>query len=397
MDSKDNNSVHSVGFDECDRLSELHGASAVKSPTILSPALTDGDSSSQKTFTEKQHAESSRPTDEADTGQAREKEADPADTTEALAEKHRAADGEQTEAVANEQLQPPQIQPQQQQTKIEDITLKQLYGMLCWLQVGNNRRRWLEKPLDACIMAATECPHLINANPNKLTAKLDELNMARLQIIEKYGGAHKVPQDIRMFEGGPLFVIFQHALTEAPEGSHDAQTRSQLMANATGLKQAACEQPAEPATNMFRDPISQFGKSSSESTLPGSGSRSGSGLNPGSFRNVLENPAFGGLGAGGPIRHQKRTGTMMPNEHPFMQRARRLTPAEVRQMKEELAIRREIGIRDAVLLADWIALRRRELELKEAQIREIVRGAKDGTVENMVRFEEFMRKMYEEM
>ncbi|KAJ2378777.1 hypothetical protein IW150_000584 [Coemansia sp. RSA 2607] len=116
----------------------------------------------------------------------------------------------------------------------------------------------------------------------------------------------------------------------------------------------------------------------------------------------MNSPAFGGpvspaaaAGAGGPTRHRR---TMLPAEHPFMQRARRLTPAEVRQMRDELAVRREIGIRDAVLLADWVALRRRELELKERQLREIAREAqRDTSVEAMARLDEFMRRMSEEM
>ncbi|KAJ1641845.1 hypothetical protein LPJ64_006241 [Coemansia asiatica] len=381
MDTKDNDSTDTAaGFDECDRLAELHGASAVKSPTILSPALTDGDnnsnssssSSSQKTDAEKQQTQDER------------KEAESADTAEAPKETH---------SLANEQHAEATIDQEQQEKKTwkepdpEEITLKQLYGMLCWLKVGDNRSRWVEKPLDACMEATVECPHLINADPRKLTAKLDALNMARLQIIKQYGGAQNVPQDVRMFEGGPLFVLFHHAVSapQTAESPSDALTRSQIMANATGLKRVVSGQPPEPQA--IGGQAARMGNKSSSSSSDFAGS----------FRSVLDNPAFGGPGAGGPMRHQRRTGTMMPNEHPFMQRARRLTPEEIRQMRDELAIRREIGIRDAVLLADWIALRRRELELKEAQIRDIVRGAKTGTVENMVRFEEFMRKMYEEM
>ncbi|KAJ1804302.1 hypothetical protein LPJ75_005620, partial [Coemansia sp. RSA 2598] len=344
MASKENDATGGTGFDECDRLSELHGASAAKSPAIISPALTDGSggnpggSGSQKAG-DRQEDETlcfEQQEDEEQRRQQRETE---------CKEAAEAAGHGDSQAVAEKE---------QSETAPEEITLKQLYGMLCWLQVGDNRKRWMERPLDACVQATSECPHLINADPRKLTAKLDALNMARLRMIDSYGGAGSVPQDVRMFEGGPLFVLFHHAVSAAPEASSDAQTQSQIMANATGLRQPVAEQQQQQQ----------------QQHQPAGGGVATAG--PGSFRSVLENPAFGGLGGGGPTRHHRRAaGPTVPSEHPFMQRARRLTPAEIRQMRDELAIRREIGIRDAALLADWIALRRRELELKEAQIREI--------------------------
>ncbi|KAJ1934187.1 hypothetical protein GGF37_006461, partial [Kickxella alabastrina] len=77
------------------------------------------------------------------------------------------------------------------------LTLKELYGMLCWLQISDNRRLWQSRPLDACTQATRECQHLLDANPRALTVTLDELNMTRLQILEDHQGvAENVPQDL---------------------------------------------------------------------------------------------------------------------------------------------------------------------------------------------------------
>ncbi|KAJ1828767.1 hypothetical protein LPJ70_007177, partial [Coemansia sp. RSA 2708] len=74
-------------------------------------------------------------------------------------------------------------------------------------------------------------------------------------------------------------------------------------------------------------------------------------------------------------------------------RARKLTPAEVKQMQSEMAIRREIALRDAKLLADWTALKRRELEVKELKIREFIRAQEDGTLDSLVKFEEYLKQL----
>ncbi|KAJ1900928.1 hypothetical protein LPJ66_001136 [Kickxella alabastrina] len=278
------------------------------------------------------------------------------------------------------------------------LTLKELYGMLCWLQISDNRRLWQSRPLDACTQATRECQHLLDANPRALTATLDELNMARLQILEDHQGvAENVPQDLRLFPGGPLFVIFNHAVAGQPADAEPvpSETCSLIMANATGAlkkqqQMMTQQQQQQPAV---AEPMStgQYLGDSANTNTSGSGS-----VNSRSRSSTVEKSA--NSGGGGPSRHgtHRVSSGMLPCEHPFMQRARRLTPAEVRQMKDELAVRREISLRDAVLLADWTALRRRELELRERQIREFVREAQDGSVESLVRFEEFMRKIYDE-
>ncbi|KAJ2394206.1 hypothetical protein GGF41_008967, partial [Coemansia sp. RSA 2531] len=50
------------------------------------------------------------------------------------------------------------------------MSLKQIYGMLCWLQVGDNSKKWQEQPLEACKQAVGECPHLVDADAETLSA-----------------------------------------------------------------------------------------------------------------------------------------------------------------------------------------------------------------------------------
>ncbi|KAJ1900208.1 hypothetical protein LPJ66_001614 [Kickxella alabastrina] len=279
------------------------------------------------------------------------------------------------------------------------LTLKELYGMLCWLQISDNRRLWQSRPLDACTQATRECQHLLDANPRALTVTLDELNMTRLQILENHQDvAENVPQDLRLFPGGPLFVIFNHAVAGQPADAEPVPSEmcSLIMANATGaLKKQRQMMPQQQQQLTVAEAMStgQHLGDSANTNISGSGSVNSRSRSP---SGTVEKGA--NSGGGGPSRHgmHRVSSGMLPCEHPFMQRARRLTPAEVRQMKDELAVRREISLRDAVLLADWTALRRRELELRERQIRELVREAQDDSVESLVRFEEFMRKIYDE-
>ncbi|KAJ1840910.1 hypothetical protein LPJ73_006289, partial [Coemansia sp. RSA 2703] len=338
-----------------------------KSPAILSPALTDSSGGERAPS-----AAAARPVDRHEAYAATKAAVEAAERQAEVINEQKAA----TQVDAADEETPPA--PAESATAEEEpgsgvsktITLKQLYGMLCWLQVGDNRSLWLADSLDGCRRAITRCPHLGQASAEMLDSVMNELNSRRLQMIERYGSAEDVPKDTRMFEGGPLFVIFNHAVA-----GRLVEVGSALLANATGVPQDQ-QQQQQPQNHQQK----QY-----------------SGI-----RSLMNSPAFGGpvspaaaAGAGGPTRHRR---TMLPAEHPFMQRARRLTPAEVRQMRDELAVRREIGIRDAVLLADWVALRRRELELKERQLREIAREAqRDTSVEAMARLDEFMRRMSEEM
>ncbi|KAJ2667107.1 hypothetical protein IWW42_005883, partial [Coemansia sp. RSA 1085] len=75
------------------------------------------------------------------------------------------------------------------------------------------------------------------------------------------------------------------------------------------------------------------------------------------------------------------------------ERARKLTPAEIQQMKDEMAIRREITLRDARLLADWTALKRRELEMKEMQLREFIQAHEDGTLDSLSKLEQCIKRL----
>ncbi|KAJ2657636.1 hypothetical protein IWW48_004442 [Coemansia sp. RSA 1200] len=190
-----------------------------------------------------------------------------------------------------------------------EVTLKQIYGMLCWIRAyPDNYRLWHKSQKQACQRAIEECPHLKDASVEALAAKFDELEELRRRLIEEHDGmAINVPRDTRLFEGGPLFAIVDHTLSEEPQS-----------------------------------PV-----------------------------GVLSHGA-----------------------------AHRLTPAEANQLRDEMIIRRRIAIRDATLLADWIAMRRRELELQEAKIRELIRKQQEheycDSAEDLARFEEIIRQFHAE-
>ncbi|KAJ1801501.1 hypothetical protein LPJ59_000221 [Coemansia sp. RSA 2399] len=184
-----------------------------------------------------------------------------------------------------------------------EITLKQIYGMLCWLRAHpTNSKLWSDDRKCACKKAIAECPHLKDIDADTLDAKFAELEDRRRELIAQHGGsADKVPRDTRLFEGGPLFSILDHALSG--------------------------EQQRQPEANSL------------------------------------------------------------------VERARRISPAEISQMRDEMVIRRQIAMRDAMLIADWIAMRRRELELQEAQLRELIRNQPPhGSIEELKRFEEIIKQ-----
>ncbi|KAJ2896725.1 hypothetical protein GGI21_000387 [Coemansia aciculifera] len=223
------------------------------------------------------------------------------------------------------------------------MSLKQIYGMLCWLQVGDNSKRWQDEPLEACKQAVCECPHLVDTDAEQLCAQMETVNEQRKEKIAEFGDAESVPQDARVFPSGPLFSIVNYALS-----GHCASS-ALIEAHGTG-----------------RSPTN-------EETVDSS--------------------------AGGPIRNsqqpQQRPGPYSTTSS-MKERARRLTPAEIQQMRDELAIRREIAMRDAVLLADWTALKRRELEIKELKLRELIRNNQNHSVEGLLKFEEYINSVLQE-
>ncbi|KAJ1924338.1 hypothetical protein LPJ71_000553 [Coemansia sp. S17] len=217
------------------------------------------------------------------------------------------------------------------------MSLKQIYGMLCWLQVGDNSKKWQEQPLEACKQAVGECPHLVDADAETLSAQMDAIDEQRKQKIAEFGDASSVPQDARVFPGGPLFAIVDYALS-----GHCASAL--VEAHGTG-------RPSK--------------------------------------------------GTGGPIRNSRQQSHQQPTQRPepyptaasLVERARRLSPAEIKQMRDEIAIRREIATRDAILLADWTALKRRELEVKEMKLRELIRSNHNGSIEGLLQFEEYINSV----
>ncbi|KAJ2521369.1 hypothetical protein H4217_001427, partial [Coemansia sp. RSA 1939] len=113
-----------------------------------------------------------------------------------------------------------------------EVTLKQIYGVLCWIRAyPENYRQWHRDQEQACQRAIEECPHLKDASAEALAAKFAELEELRRQLIEEHDGmAINVPRDTRLFEGGPLFAIVDHTLSEEPQSpvgvfSHDVVHR----------------------------------------------------------------------------------------------------------------------------------------------------------------------------
>ncbi|KAJ2751347.1 hypothetical protein GGI19_004535 [Coemansia pectinata] len=230
------------------------------------------------------------------------------------------------------------------------LSLKQIYGMLCWLQVGNNSKKWQEQPLEACKQAVGECPHLVDADAEKLSAQMDEINEQRKKKIAEFGDASSVPQDARVFPGGPLFAIVDYALS-----GHCASAL--IEAHGTGRP------TKDTVSNSTGGPIRNSRQQSQQQQQQQQQQRSTQRLEP------------------------------YPTGLSLVERARRLSPAEIKQMRDELAIRREIATRDAILLADWTALKRRELEVKEMKLREMIRSNHNGSIEGLLQFEEYINSV----
>ncbi|KAJ2558322.1 hypothetical protein GGH12_005907, partial [Coemansia sp. RSA 1822] len=108
-------------------------------------------------------------------------------------------------------------------------TLKQVYGMLCWLLVDGNAKVWHESPALACQRAVDQCPHLKGAHVEQLRLKMEDIARRREQILEEYGQAENVPRETRVFGGGPLFLIVDYAmsghLTQVPADEIQALLR----------------------------------------------------------------------------------------------------------------------------------------------------------------------------
>ncbi|KAI9504367.1 hypothetical protein BX070DRAFT_252068 [Coemansia spiralis] len=202
------------------------------------------------------------------------------------------------------------------------ITLKQVYGMLCWLQTDlRNSQLWRSQRLQACEHAIRECPHLSGVSVSSLSAKMEEIEQKVRGMADQYGGADKVPQNTRLFTDGPLFVIVNHAM---------------------------------------------------------------------SGKNTVDQPHIDhGSRATGAVRHPREQRRV----NPLVERARRLTKEEVRQMRDEMVIRKQIAVRDARLLADWMAVRRRELEVQELRLRQLLRGQLSSEAEGLQQFEEYLRQL----
>ncbi|KAJ2861962.1 hypothetical protein GGH94_004575 [Coemansia aciculifera] len=239
--------------------------------------------------------------------------------------------------------------PAEEQAAVTSLSLKQIYGMLCWLQVGDNSKKWQEQPLEACRQAVGECPHLVDADAEKLSAQMDEINEQRKKKIAEFGDASSVPQDARVFPGGPLFAIVDYALS-----GHCASALIEAHGTGRPTKDTANNSTGGPIRNSRQHSQQQQQQQQQRSTQR---------LEP------------------------------YPTGLSLVERARRLSPAEIKQMRDELAIRREIATRDAILLADWTALKRRELEVKEMKLREMIRSNHNGSIEGLLQFEEYINSV----
>ncbi|KAJ1935011.1 hypothetical protein EC988_008622, partial [Linderina pennispora] len=94
---------------------------------------------------------------------------------------------------------------------------------------------------------------------------------------------------------------------------------------------------------------------------------------------------------GGPVRHG-RAHSQLSRDHPLVRKAVSLTPDDVKQMVHEMTIRKAIALRDAKLLADWTAMRRRELEVKEMRLRQHIGTSTSSRIEELLEFNDFLKK-----
>ncbi|ORX65899.1 hypothetical protein DL89DRAFT_270462 [Linderina pennispora] len=234
----------------------------------------------------------------------------------------------------------------------ETVTLKHIYSIFCWLHCQHNNRMWRESPLSACQKAVTDCRFMADANPEKLRAKLDEIRNIHAEIIEKYGSADKVPKDLRVVPGGPLFSIVNFVFT------------------------GQCLQAKGEDCVKFVSNSATSGSSLAENAQHESVSATAS-----------QQRSLGG----GPVRHG-RAHSQLSRDHPLVRKAVSLTPDDVKQMVHEMTIRKAIALRDAKLLADWTAMRRRELEVKEMRLRQHIGTSTSSRIEELLEFNDFLKK-----
>ncbi|KAJ2808764.1 hypothetical protein H4R20_000655 [Coemansia guatemalensis] len=298
-----------------------------------------------------------------------------------------------------------------------ETTPKQVYGMLCWLLMDDNVKQWRQDPLAACKKAVGECPHLEKANPQRIRDKIEFVDERREQILEQHGGkAECVPRETRVCPNGPLFVIVNHVLS----------------GNMT--EKARCAIAALIRVHAFGDSGTPSGSPSASAVASGSGqgafAEARGNITSAGWRGT--NPANCG---GGPTRkqyssreearepnylacrqaHRQGQGTTermqglmrqmqgptghtrLPNYQMLLQRARKLTPQEISQMKDEMEMRREITLRDARLMADWVAMKRREYEMKELKVREFIKSLEDESFTSLEQCEDYLRRLNEEL
>ncbi|KAI9474340.1 hypothetical protein BX667DRAFT_366285 [Coemansia mojavensis] len=226
-------------------------------------------------------------------------------------------------------------------------TLKQIYGMLCWLLIDGNAQKWTAAPQEACQAATQQCPHLADADAHQLYLKMQDIASKRDELLQQHATADKVPKDTRVFAGGPLFAIVDYAFSGKTAQVPADEIYSLLQVHGVGKSS--------------RSPIRAASSSLRPSPYPPSAAAE---------------------------QHRR-----LSPEQLLKERARKLTPAEIQQMKDEMAIRREIALRDARLLADWTALKRRELEMKEMQLREFIQAHEDGTLDSLSKLEQCIKRL----
>ncbi|PIA13510.1 hypothetical protein COEREDRAFT_83434 [Coemansia reversa NRRL 1564] len=303
------------------------------------------------------------------------------------------------------------MNPHMEQTVDEctelDTTLKQVYGMLCWLLMDDNVKQWRQNPLAACVQAIKDCPHLENADAERLRNNIKQVDERRQQILKQHGGkAECVPRETRLCSNGPLFVIVDHVLSGNMSDKSRCAIAALIRVHALG----------DTATS-----------TSSHSTTIDSGQNT---YVPNVFaeaRTDITSAGWKGIkltnSCGGPIRRQNinhqsnrepnyleckqahRHGitqlpmgkTRQPNYQTLLQRARKLTAPAILQMEEEMQVRREITIRDARLMVDLIAMRRREYEMKELKVREFLRALESGRLDSLEQCEDYIQRLNEEL
>ncbi|KAJ2076878.1 hypothetical protein H4R24_005455 [Coemansia sp. RSA 988] len=298
-----------------------------------------------------------------------------------------------------------------------DITPKQVYGMLCWLLMDDNVKQWRQEPLAACTRATLECPHLDQANPQRLQDRMKLADERRQQILEQHGGKSEcVPRETRVCPKGPLFVIVDHVLsgnmTEKSKCAIGALIRVHAFGD-TGTPSESTSASACVSGRGHNGPHTRNTFAEAQSNISSTGWR---GTAPaicsgGPIRNRNNNREPNYLACRrthrqGPVTHMQGSARLMqglveqgrlPNYKTLKQRAQRLTSYEINQMEDEMVMRREITLRDARLMADWVAMKRREFEMKELKIQEFIKAIEDETCNSLEQCEEYIRRLNEEL